>query len=324
MEILSRWFGAITLTTGLALAGAMLGFWVVWLDGDTKSLLWKVAFSAAIVCLLGAFSSVRDELKSQDDARAAQLRIDGVDEKAGNAEVEAKTAIATARDALNRPATRGGTLMPRNTNRAKAVLHKGITDEDFVVSMGGTYFATTELPLTVIRQGDEPMLSILPSENGDGIVVNATFCNDAGDVVCEIANNRFTVVEHHVFDIRRPDPHTLIVAGIDGNELLKLSYFNDKLLFVDGDFYVRDSIKVSTVGGIFAVEDFWLFGNGLIRDGGSSGHGAAIQIGPSNEVFGINVLSPTVLKKMNITPEILAKYPRAEAAVRRDQPTATE
>jgi hypothetical protein len=220
---------------------------------------------------------------------------------------------------------RGGRLIPGNDD-INTKVHESVADDDFVVVIGGAPIIAKELPINVIRQMDEVMLSIQKIGEGDEIGVNAKFFTESGEELCQIESNRFIVYEFNVFDIDHPDPHTLTVKGLDGYQMLKVRYANNKLLFIEGDFFIRKGVHIYAGGGMILLDDNMSldFAGHSMRLTGDMGNHAALQFGPSNKPHAISINSPTILQKMQITPEILAQYPRVEAAVRNAQREAAE
>jgi hypothetical protein len=104
MEYVSRFFDAITWTTALSAAAAVLGFVLIWRESDKHRFEWKMGFAIAALGLLGVATSIADEWSNQaaerklrNEVSAALQEAEDANAAAASANEAAASAIATAR-----------------------------------------------------------------------------------------------------------------------------------------------------------------------------------------------------------------------------------
>lgn len=104
-----------------------------------------------------------------------------------------------------------------------------------MAGLGVTATGTVPDAWCVVSVEHKPLLSVRRTNRG--LSVSAAVVDNNG-LIARIRDNQFEVNEHNSFSISRPDRTTLAVENRWGEEVFRVSYRNQRTVYVRGIFYV--------------------------------------------------------------------------------------
>jgi hypothetical protein len=118
---------------------------------------------------------------------------------------------------------------------------------------------TTEFPHIVIQLDDEQLLII--NKRNNRIILSGKFFSRDGKIVAELLNNSFVVSPNNSFHIERPNRHTLIVIGPEGEQTLNIEFVNPSVIKIMSEYYLPHPNLHPNLRPLIIDEDSWRIGN---------------------------------------------------------------
>jgi hypothetical protein len=140
--------------------------------------------------------------------------------------------IATRVDVLD---TLQGLLVPANEPDPSNPCPFPIPRASFKVFLGSSVGFTSKPPLIALTMKGEDVLVMRRVERG--MAVSAKVLSPDGRVVAQLVDNRFFINPDNFFKVERPDEHSLIVYGRDGEKALDVRFLNPTSVRVLGAFH---------------------------------------------------------------------------------------
>lgn len=148
-----------------------------------------------------------------------------------------------------------GVLTPDRKPTPKTPNGVLIPHDAIALFFGNSLAYTNSFPHTIIKIGNEPLLTI--NKQGNIVTVTAKFFSEDGKIVAELKENQFHINPSNYFRMERPDDHTLIIFDHKGQESLNVHFINPAVIKLTGRFYLPKHPP------IIITEEYQLFGNNI-------------------------------------------------------------
>jgi hypothetical protein len=109
-------------------------------------------------------------------------------------------------------------------------------DDEIAVFMGQKAFKTAQFPQTVIRIGDDPVISIDRTSSG-AISLSLDVRGNDGRIIARIHNNVFEINQNNYLSMKRKDRSSLAVDDQYGNEVLNARFLNPRAFRLTAKLY---------------------------------------------------------------------------------------
>ncbi len=126
-----------------------------------------------------------------------------------------------------------------------------IPADAFAVQLGDELQVLGKNDYIVLKRFTKPFLEIKIS--GGELSISATVLTAGENHLVRIIDNEFQASQERAFRPLQPDPHTLVVRDLEGNEALRVRFRNNRVVRVVGRFHVdgwEQPAIIAPIGGL--------------------------------------------------------------------------